>query len=206
MPERALVSRLSNADLPEVSRIHMKAFPESLLTALGRGSVERYYSWLLTGPHQVTALKAEAEGKTAGFCFGGVFRGALSGFVRKNAAYLFFSVLVRPAVYFNPETHSRLSQGLKILTGRREKMSPAREPETKSFGILSVAVDPAFQGFGAGGALMAESEKIARELGFRSMDLTVRPENVKAVSFYKNSGWRPVEAGTVWKGRMLKTL
>lgn len=204
MSESVLIRPALESDLPEIAEIHIRAFPESFLSLLGRGSVERYYAWLLDGPHQTSAFTARHDGKLSGFCFGGLFRGALSGFLRKNKRYLLFSLILRPVVFFHPEVWSKLGQGLKIL-----KTSPSRGNskvlKSASFGILSVAVDPDSQGLGIGRQLMVESEKAAKELGFSEMDLTVHPENKKAVLFYENLGWFSNEEKP-WKGRMRKKL
>ncbi len=198
------VRQAVEADLPTVAEIHIRAFPDSFLSRLGRGPVEKYYEWLLKGPHQTTALMAYADGKPAGFCFGGVFRGALSGFLKKNRYYLFLSLLARPAVFFHPEMMNRLGQGIKSLRAPAAS-SNMPSPGASSFGILSVAVDPVFQRSGAGRELMLESEKAAKRLGFREMDLTVHPENTKAVSFYKKAGWIE-DREKPGSGRMRKSL
>jgi hypothetical protein len=88
---------LVEKDLPAISAIHLAAFPKSALSRLGKGAVRRYYYWLLTGPHPDSFTIGAWQGEQlAGFCFGGKFRGALSGFLRKNRAYLAWRVLTHP--------------------------------------------------------------------------------------------------------------
>jgi ribosomal protein S18 acetylase RimI-like enzyme len=202
---------ISNDDLPAVAAIHQSAFPDSALTKLGIEAVRRYYAWQLSGPHNVFALGLETDGRLIGFCFGGVFRGALSGFVSANRAYLVRRVLTKPYLLTNPLFRERLALGLRALRGtfrvRASRTLPSPAPKTqRSFGILSVAVMPNCQRMGVGAILMAEAETFARSVGFDAMHLTVHPANTQAVGFYQRLGWQRTMEGTVWQGQMHKTL
>jgi len=55
----------------------------------------------------------------------------------------------------------------------------------ESYGILSIAIDPHYQGLGIGKMLMEHAEAIAREKGFCEMDLTVGPQNKRTIDFYE---------------------
>ena len=209
MPASIEIRDLDQQDLPAIASIHMLAFPGSALTALGASAVRRYYEWQLMGPHDVSALGAFYENEMIGFCFGGVFRGAMSGFLRKNRVYLAWLVLSHPWHVANPLFRDRLINGLKVLhrfskPGRKNR--PNQIQKKPSFGILSIAVNPEFQGLGAGKVLMMESEAIARRQGFDEMNLTVSPDNHQAIRFYDSLGWRKTTRGSVWSGEMVKTL
>lgn len=209
MPASIEIRDLNQQDLPAIAKIHALAFPSSALTALGASAVRCYYEWQLMGPHDVSALGAFYENEMAGFCFGGVFRGAMSGFLRKNRAYLVWLVLTHPWLVANPLFRDRLVNGLKVLRrfskpGRTNQPSPIHKKP--SFGILSIAVNPEFQGKGLAKALMAESEAIAKRQGLDEMNLTVNPDNYQAIRFYDSLGWRKVTRGSAWSGEMIKTL
>jgi ribosomal protein S18 acetylase RimI-like enzyme len=209
VPASIEIRDLDQQDLPAIARIHALAFHDSALTALGAGAVRHYYEWQLTGPHDVSALGAFSGNEMAGFCFGGVFRGAMSGFLRKNRIYLAWLVLTHPWLVANPLFRNRLANALKVL---RRFSKPAQTNQLNqihkkpSFGILSIAVNPEFQGMGAGKVLMMESETIARRQGFDEMNLTVNPDNHQAVRFYDSLGWQKVTRGSAWSGEMVKTL
>jgi ribosomal protein S18 acetylase RimI-like enzyme len=209
VPASIEIRDLDQRNLPALAKIHALAFPGSALTALGASAVRRYYEWQLTGPHDVSALGAFSENEMVGFCFGGVFRGAMSGFLRKNRIYLAWLVLTHPWLVTNPLFRHRLIKGLKVLR-RFSKSGRANQPKPNHkkppFGILSIAVNPEFQGLGAGKVLMAEAEAIARRLGFEEMNLTVNPDNYQAIRFYDSLGWQKITRGSVWSGEMVKTL
>ncbi|HSA57854.1 MAG TPA: GNAT family N-acetyltransferase [Gemmatimonadaceae bacterium] len=202
------IRAIEAADLPVIAQIHMLAFPGAAMTALGREAVRRYYQWQLEGPHDLYATLAVVDGKTAGFSFAGHFRGHLIGYLRRNRAYLLFNTLRRPWLLANPLFLDRLKFGLTTVRRKLGKPVPRRDTsEAKRFGILSVAVDPTFQGHGVGHALMEDAEQEARRLGVPRMSLTVHPENEQAVRFYEHQGWyRALDARGRWIGHMQKDL
>ena len=212
--EKQRVVPITEADLPAVAWVHLASFPESALTKLGRGAVERYYRWQLLGPHECTALGVWTDNKLVGFCFGGVFRGALGGFVQENRFYLAGQTLCRPWLLSNPIFRDRLQSGwasLRRIMRRKRSVSPitkqnASIKKIQCFGILSIAVHPGHAGSGLGRWLMQEAERVAREKGFEAMDLSVHPDNVVAVQFYERLKWEKVFQKGSWQGVMKKAL
>ncbi len=208
MTDALAIRPLAAGDLPAAAALHLRAFPDSALTALGRESVRRYYDWQLTGPHEAIALGAFVDGALAGFFFGGLFRGAMSGFLRRNRRHLALRVATHPWLLANPLFRERLTSGLRIL---RRFSQPAAAPgpaapKPRLFGILSIAVDPRLHGRGIGARLMQEAEACARQRNFPEMQLTVSPENSQAIRFYEGLGWRKEPPGPAWTGEMRKTL
>jgi ribosomal protein S18 acetylase RimI-like enzyme len=204
------IVRLAEADLPAVARIHSVAFPQSLLTALGPEAVRRYYEWNLLGPHDVVPLGIRRGEQLLGFCIGGVFRGALSGFVRRNRPYLIWRTLLALPGLGASGLRWTLRNAPGLLLRTRRPAAPravsASPAAPTSFGILSIAVDPASLGSGAARALMEAAEAEAWRLGFKRMHLSVRPENIRAVRFYEKYGWERVSTAGQWTGRMEKVL
>lgn len=207
------VQDLTISELPHIVQIHRAAFPDSALTKLGSEAVRRYYLWLLTGPHDAVNVGAfDLENVLIGFCFGGKFRGALSGFLEQNRSFLIRTVLMRPWLLGNEIFRERLSLALNIFRRLRKKKAvtvakmDVSQPKRTSFGILAIAVDPQRQKTGAGRAIMEYCEQAALQLGFQLMDLTVHPTNHNAVAFYERLGWERVLENGEWKGRMSKSL
>lgn len=202
-----IIRPLSGADLDAVTGVHCAAFPASAITAFGPGAVLRYYDWQLNGPHDAFAIAATDGGQLIGFCFGGLFNGSTSGFLRKNRAYLFSRLLLRPWLAGNELIRSRIRTGLKLLTklGKRPLPQPSRT-KAKSFGILSIAVAPGRQGGGVGKALLLRCEAAALQMGLTQMHLTVDTANAKTIAVYERLGWIKAEEGGKWKGRMTKQL
>lgn len=203
------VRSIDNRALREVAIVHSRAFPKSALTKLGGEAVRRFYASLLSSNHDVSALGAYSTGRLIGFCFGGVFRGELSYFLAQNKFFLIRRVFVRPWLLNNSIFRNRLRLGLHFLK-HPERMDGQRDKGTsaipRSFGIQSIAVDPEFQGSGAGKLLMQAAERAARERGFERMHLTVHRENESAIGLYENLGWKKEIVDGHWNEEMRKRI
>lgn len=208
------IRQLTALDLPAVAQIHVLAFPESALTKLGKEAVRRYYEWQLIGPHDALNIGVFMQEEMLGFCVGGVFRGALGGFLEKNRSFLIRRVVTHPWLLLNPLFRERAQFALSRLVKRfrperapsPEKLAIPKPASARSFGILSIAVAPQHRGTGAAQLLMEYSERVALERGFTRMGLTVHPSNGRAVRFYEKMGWqRDLENGA-WDGHMSKSI
>lgn len=206
---------LQAENLKAVAKVHCAAFPDSALTRLGQEAVQRYYRWLLEGPHDAVALGVWRENDLVGFCFAGVFRGATSGFLSSNRGYLLRRVLARPWLLFSPLFRERIALAIKLLS-RRVSFASTRSaasvsapaPSAPRFGVLAIATHPQYQGKGVGRALMEACETAARARGANRMNLSVHPSNAPAIGFYERLGWtRQPDADGSWRhGAMSKSL
>lgn len=199
------IAPLSPADLPAIVALHTRAFPDAALTAFGPEALRRYYHWLLDGPHDAALTGAWQHQSLVGFCAAGVFRGAMSGFLRANRAYLAAHVLRHPRLALNPLVRDRIAAALRItLKFSRLGQTAASSAPAPSFGILSIATDPSVRGAGVGRALMADAENRARRGRHPRMNLTVHPDNAHAIRFYEQLGW--TRTGEPWTGAMTREL
>jgi ribosomal protein S18 acetylase RimI-like enzyme len=175
---------------------------------LGREAVRRYYLWQLIGPHDIIAVGAYREEELVGYCFAGVFRGAISGFLRRNRFYLIRCALLRPWIILHPKFLSRLRLFLRTLRPTKSPSSktPVSATSLRRFGILAIAVNPACQGGGIGRTLMRESESVAESQGFQIITLTVDPSNTQAIRFYESLGYHRDITDTGWRGGMTKEI
>jgi len=209
MPGPVTIRPVRVSDLPEIADLHRRVFPESAITAAGAAAVRRYYQWQCAPVHDVVNLVAVQDGTIAGFCFGGAFQGAMSGFLRRNRWFLLGAFAVRPWVLLRPAIRGSLVSGLRdVVRAARRSGRPAAQarPDAvfgRSFGILAIAASP---GAGIGRRLMDVAEEQARRQGYRRMNLSVRPDNAAAIGFYEAIGWRKVMVGGTWRGHMERAL
>jgi ribosomal protein S18 acetylase RimI-like enzyme len=204
-----LIRPIGQESLADMVQVHLAAFTGSALTKLGSSAVHRYYEWQLIGPHELTAVGAFVDQRMVGFALGGVFRGALSGFLAKNRRFLVSRLLSHPWLLFNPIVRGRFSAGWKGSShspGPSNSAIPAEGPRLQSFGILVVAVAPQYQGQGIGKLLMHRAEEIARRLSFQEMRLSVQVGNLQAVRFYDALLWKKIFKNDEWNGEMRKSL
>jgi ribosomal protein S18 acetylase RimI-like enzyme len=199
------ISEVDEGRLGDIARLHVDAFPDSVLGRLGVEAVRRNYHWQLTGPHELTALVATEGDAVLGFIFGGIFRGSTIGFVKTQKWFLLRRVLTHPGILGRSVGWHRLALAARLLL-RRAPATQIERPDgvpRRSFGVLAIAVAPDAQGRGVGGRLMKVAAERARAANFVGMHLTVHPENTSAVTFYRNLGWVEVrEEGSAWSGQM----
>ncbi len=201
------VRELRSSDLRQVSTIHLAAFPDSALTRLGDATLRRYYQWQLEGEPEAVAFGAFKGDELLGYCFGGIFRGATSGFMRHNSLFLAMRLLTHPWYVTNSLFRARLVLGFRIL---RQMVLPnptkaAHDPSTIiPFHVLAIAVHPKHQGLGVGKVLMERIEEIALDRGQMEMALTVHADNFGAIRFYEHLGWEKWLVDGKWNGLMKK--
>ncbi len=190
------IATLTVDDLDRVATVHRIAFPESFLSGLGHATVRRYYRWLLTGPHDVIALGARCEGNLVGFAVGGVFHGALIGFLKKHCIALGWSVMLHPWLLVRVHHRRRVVAGVRTFIPflRCEaKHSEQPWPAPKTLGILAIAVHPGHSRSGHGHRLMEAFDRIARDRKFSRMQLRVNPANEVGIAFYHKLGWTKLD-------------
>jgi ribosomal protein S18 acetylase RimI-like enzyme len=135
----------------------------------------------------------------------------MAGFLRQNRTFLACRVALRPWLLRDAMFRDRLRVARRSWRRLRTRRSTAGAPLAQAsdqvcFGILSVAVHPSRQGTGVGQRLMLAAETTARGRGYRTMDLTVDPANLKGIQFYQRLQWRQADDVGPWTGRMIKTL
>lgn len=215
--ENATLRQIGPPDLGEVARVHILAFPDSVLSKLGPAVVRAYYDWQLIGPNDVyaTGIYDGDAGQLLGFCFGGVFRDSVNGFIRRHWALIASRLALRPWLIGDPLFRDRFRLGLRVLRRARRKARPEGaaseggvENAAERHGILSLAVDPQTHKQGLGKRLMLDQEAYAWRRGRQTMRLSVARDNEGAIAFYERLGYRKywTERDRRWKGQMRKAL
>jgi ribosomal protein S18 acetylase RimI-like enzyme len=201
------IRTLQENDLQRITCVHLAAFPKSTLGLLGARVVAKYYQWQLQGPHDAVALGIFHQQSLVGFCFAGIFRGALSGFLQKNKLFLAQQVLTHPSLIVTPFFREHLNLVWGVLSPQPPRIVAQPLVPVKSFGILAIAIDPKIQRTGLGKQLMLETERVAVERDFEHLHLTVSTDNFQAIAFYEKLGWQKSMASDgVWHGVMVKNL
>lgn len=200
----------------------MLAFRASVLTKLGKGVVRRYYQWQHEHQRRIVFIVCREDGLLTGFCVVGAFHDALYGYLRSNAPQIMLALLVRPHLWFSATIAEAVRRGLHLFRWkhRSRQLEPARsasirdmhmrstsvEQDDSSDYILSIAVDPAYQGGGIGRELMTCAEQVALLRGRRALALSVREENSAAIAFYISRGYAKLMKHNRWNGDMIKVF
>lgn len=206
---------LTSEDLPQVARVHSRAFPRTAMAKLGLEALRRYYYSLMHYDEGAKAIGAFVDDRLIGFCFVGIRRQSDRTFLRHNFVFVAWRIALNPRLLREPMFRDRIVLGVRLIREllsqpfkRRRERTAGTEvaPEPRSFGIQYLATDPAFHGHGVGKALLGAGEQLSRELGYREIHLGVVPENRHAIGFYQHMGWSKVPDGASWTGLMHKRL
>ena len=210
MQKKIVIRKLDYSDLSEVAEIHRASFTNSSLSRLGKEAIVRYYERQLKSARELYAIGAFIEKKMQGYCFGGLFCGAMSDYLYKNKAFLMKQMLFRPWLILNSTFSKAALSGFKSLTRFAKNINNQNlviaSNNSSEFWILSIASVPSARGLGVGKLLMTDSEQYARENDYKIMRLTVRPDNRNAVQFYEHIGWAKEDELENWQGKMRKVL
>ncbi|MBC8305926.1 MAG: GNAT family N-acetyltransferase [Pelagibacterales bacterium] len=202
------IKDLTFEDIPIVCDIHIKSFPMSIFSQLGKSAVEKYYEWLLYGPHESLNIGIYTDAKLIGYCFGGKFNGALSGYVKRNKVFLLIKVLSKPHLVFSINFMSKLMVLIKDNLPEYLKKRQKKKPDygyNISFAILAIAIHPESRAKGVGKMLMDYSEQYAGTKLYNSMHLSVNRANEVAINFYVKCGWN-ILSSTKKNINMIKRL
>lgn len=179
MAPRATIRVMTERDVHRVVEVHLAAFQGFFLTFLGPRFLRLFYAEAIALGE--IALVAEADGAIAGFVMGSTSPGAFFRQLLKRRLVA-FAIAAAPAVLRRPAVAARVARAL-VKPG-----SAARAPGTAT--LMSLGVDPAIQGVGAGKALVTAFLEDARRRGATRVDLTTdKVDNERANAFYRSLGF-----------------
>lgn len=198
-------------DLDHVAQVHKKAFSSSLLSQFSPDVIKKYYSLQISPPNKCYPLGVFHEDALIGFCFGGEFRDKKLAFIKATWFQILTTLVLKPSILFSSQNRQRM---ITIINSVRQKIikkktssSMQSGPKSRRFGILSIAVDPAFQGMGAGKLLATQTESLAIKQGFDKISLNVHVGNDNSVRFYESLGYEKIlDTNANWHGIMVKAL
>lgn len=167
-------------DTPAVVSIHLAAFPDFFLTFLGPRFLRLLYSEAVACGE--IALVAEVSGRPVGFVVGSARPGGFYGqLIRRRLVA--FALAALPAVARRPGIVLRVARALRRPTEGRKPKGTAT--------LMSLGVDPAAQGLGAGRALVQAFLDAAGRRGASKVDLTTdQSGNERTNKFYEALGFR----------------
>lgn len=197
-------------DLKGLAGCHQAAFPSSLTTALGLKYTQKTLEWYISEPDAVLIMAEDEQGNALGYAGGLLVHEktkqgsttAMSQYAFKAAILTFF---LRPWLLFHPQVRRHFPYiryflkrqwrkyfGKKTSSGSSSKPKPPKI-RRRSMGLVGIGVLPEAQGKGVGSALLKTFETQARELGAECMDLSVEPDNFKAIRSYERNGWKRLD-------------
>jgi ribosomal protein S18 acetylase RimI-like enzyme len=179
------IEPISPAHAPAMAQVHLRAFPTSLRSRLGCGFLERFYVEFCRHPYdQGFVAYEEGSGRMAAFVVGTSRAHAHRlAFLLRRAPYLSWRIGERWLA--DPEVRMLVRFALEGGPGR----GAARPAAICPVRLLSIAVDPDFQGSGAAQTVAEAFEARLRAAGHDRVGLSVHADNPRAIAFYQKTGW-----------------
>ena len=193
-----------NSHLEFISKCHIKAFPDSLASAMGTKFVKVMLSWYLSSNKVFLFHLVDNQNIVMGYCGGIIVDGTLStGSTSGMAQHTFnaavWGFITHPWLIFHDELRSKwriLFKNILMKIGLQSKQHFSEEQVRRfsaepSAGLVVIGVDPSFQGKGYGSILLEEFERIviSNYKGIKNLQLSVNANNLKAIKAYKKNGW-----------------
>ncbi len=192
------------AQLENIAKCHMMAFPDSLSSIQGHRFCRKMLEWYIVSERGVL-IHAEDNGRIVGYCSGIITKKpGLPGAVTSISQYAFREFVLafvrKPWLLFHPDNLKKrktIYNNILLKLGIKKKKKPV-EANTVNFqtfrGIVGIGVLPEYQGKGVGSLMLQEFEHMAREDGVDKIQLTVKPDNEKAIKSYIRNGWQIASA------------
>lgn len=181
-------------DVDSIVEIHLKSFEGFFLTFMGQKFLKVLYQSICKDPTGIGFL-VEVENKTAGFVIGtSHLPGLYSRLLKKNI--LDFGLASISSIFKKPSIIIHL---LRTFAFTKQQNS-TEELAT----LMSIAINPQFQGNNIGAILVNEFLKCASERECKIVNLnTDAKNNDKANHFYQKLGFSLHQTFTTPEGRMM---
>lgn len=177
----------------EVVKLHFDAFAGYMNTRIGTGYVKAFMNWFRQAERSIALAATDTKGKVLGYVIG-----APSGYSRSMNRDLFWvaaaGIIMRPWLLFSDQFRQTIMARLRLILG----YSPAQQiepelPEPVTY-LVGIGVSPSARGKNIGRSLVEAFEARARELGMRSLQLSVYTDNTVARRLYESCGWQPASS------------
>lgn len=201
-----VIRALSSNDLDEVVYLHTEVFPDDFLTYLGRKVLRLFYAQFVDTSKNI-ALVAETSGNIVGFVMGTLQAPSLyRKFYRRHFVKIAFAVFTRllddPIIrggFFARTSHVHRAL-VAVFTGAGTGAGAYLHDIGGNEGasvtaitarLLSIGVALNSRGTGVANKLVDYYCASAARLGEKVVGLSVLSNNLRAIHFYKKSGWIP---------------
>lgn len=168
------------ADAGVASALHAGQISEGFLSFLGPSFLRRLYRRITLTPHSFLLI-AESEGVPVGFIAGST-----------DVPGLYKSFVWHDGVAAAAGAAVRLIAGWRKALETLRHGSGGGEGAARGGELLAVAVDPAWQGRGAGRMLVASFLDEMEIRGYEAASVVVGTDNGGAVALYQGAGFLPV--------------
>ncbi len=186
--EGVVITPMQREEIPQVSKLHRDAFNGYMNTRLGDPYTKAFLRWFLIAEERIALVARDAQGNIVGYVLGAPidYGPSMNHDLLCIAAV---SVLMRPWLFFRKTFWTIIVARIRSILG----VAPTAEPEFRypepAMSLIAIGVARSARGKKVGVRLLRAFDDKARELGMRSLQLTVYPDNVIARKLYEANGW-----------------
>lgn len=187
--DRQCVVEMTEDVVPQVVEMHLQAFDGYMSTRLGPTYVNALIRWFYNSDKTISLVALDDTGKPAGYVIGAPvgYTVAMNRDIFRHAA---LATMSRPALLFDQRILRTAFGRIKLLAGKQAPKGETPELLEPTMSLVGIGVSPHAQGAGIGRQLVEAFEARSRELGARSMRLSVYPDNPAARRLYEKCGWQ----------------
>ena len=191
------VSRLGKKHLDSVALCHMKSFPESISTKLGKRYVKKMLEWYMVSENRFIFGCFEKD-VIVGYVGGLIGTGSTSAMIQYSFWEGVTSLFFKPQVLLNINILKKRNIIFKNIFTRifyflniKHKKSGKKKNNGKndSVGLIVIGVDSQYRRAGIGGLLLKRFERQCKNFSINKAHLSVKNNNFKAIEAYKKFGW-----------------
>lgn len=191
--EPFLVVPMTPDVLSDLSWLHMRGFKEALNTQLGKCYVYACIAWFCRLDGGVALVAKTHSNRPLGYLVGAPL-GYSNNMTRDLLWVAARAVCIRPWLLLRPQFRSIVKIKLAAIFKKARGPEGPVDLPLPTMSLVGLVVDPQFQRQQIGKQLIEAFEARARELGFRSIRLSVYPENIAARRVYEKCAWVPYAA------------
>jgi len=191
------VRDIAPGDVPAVAALHRRMFPDYFLSHMGQRFLECFYREFVLWAENCATV-ADLEGQVVGFVAGSADSANLYRRLYRRrfltigglvVARFFADGYVRRHVFRRLPHVGLAIRSLFTRRSRRPPGTPDPDSGEPLACLLSIAVSPEHRGRGIAEQMVDQFCGQLRGCGAREVLLSARPENKRAIAFYKKSGW-----------------
>jgi ribosomal protein S18 acetylase RimI-like enzyme len=177
--------------ISEVGKIHCEAFAGYMNARLGSSYIAAFLRWFLKEERAVALVALDSKRKVLGYVLGApVDYGPQMN--RDLVAVAAASVSMRPWLLLSRSFWKTIIGRLRsfVFASRYKSRFECPDP---AMSLIAIGVARSARGQKVGLCLLRAFEDKARNLGIRSLQLTVYPNNLVARELYETNNWAPLQ-------------
>jgi len=173
----------------QVVEMHLQAFDGYMSARLGPIYINALIRWFRNNKQAISLVALDNSGQPAGYVIGAPV-GYTVAMNRDLLRHAVLATLSRPWLLFDRRIRHTALGRLKLLAGKQAPKGDIPVLIEPTMSLVGIGVSPGAQGTGIGRQLVEAFETHARELGARSLRLSVYPNNPAARGLYEKCGWK----------------